>query len=596
MKMKLFGVITLLTISIVIISGCVGQSPEQVAQRLAVGTQTAKSFLNEYPNAEIVAAYISEENVEDVISGIREKCGEQIELKDYWKVSITDPSTNLNLVIWINAKTQQTVCAIKTGTEYIVSQPKPEQPEVEPTPTALPDLMISSSDVTFSPESPGDGEIVTISVTIHNIGTATAPLVLYNAYDGTELIGYTNAPASLDPGASVTYKFAWKATVGKHIFKVTADPPNQVDEINEDNNVVETSIIVRMTDLTISSSDIVFDPATPLPGQEVYVTWKVHNKGDVNATNFAVRTYDITKNFEISLLTYLSIPAGSSITRTTLWPMHAVTQGNHTIKVIADYYNNISESNEDNNIAERSITVTPASLPDLTISQTDITFSTYPQDIPTTSPVEGEDVIVSVTIHNIGSVEATPVLYSTYDDTSLIGYTNAPASIPAGGSHTFGNVWFNVTGGTHTIRVVVDIANQVIESNEDNNEATTTLAVSAAQLPDIAVSSSDITFSPASPTAGESVTINATIYNLGSAQASGIFYNIYDMTLNKMIGYNNVPLTLAAGASTTVSHMWWQWQNVTAGTHTIRVTLDYSDVITESDETNNIAEKNVIVS
>jgi len=107
-------------------------------------------------------------------------------------------------------------------------------------------------------------------------------------------------------------------------------------------------------------------------------------------------------------------------------------------------------------------------------------------------------------------------------------------------------------------------------------------------LPDLTLSSTDISFSPASqPTEGDSVTITATVRNIGEAAASDFRVSFFDG--DSLIGIDTISVT--AGFTTTASTTWI----AVAGDRTIKVVVDSGGAITESDETNNEASKTITV-
>src|SRR3989338_2062111 len=101
------GIIYFLSlIFIVVISGCTSNFD---ATEFVKTNQAIKTLLTDYPNAKIVATYVTN-------ASISEECiNPQLEAKDYWKVSILDESTNLTVNAWLDVDTRNVVCIIKTG-------------------------------------------------------------------------------------------------------------------------------------------------------------------------------------------------------------------------------------------------------------------------------------------------------------------------------------------------------------------------------------------------------------------------------------------------------------------------------------------------
>ena len=238
-------------IATVMIAGCTGTSPENIAK----GTQMAQSFLDEYPNANIVAAYFNEASMASLLPDLQQKCGTQMASSDYYKVTITDASKNLDVIVWIDAKAQVPVCAIKTTPNSTVVQPDPSLTNPSSSESGLPDLIVSS--VEFQPNMPALGQMVTVSITLKNIGTATAfPVIYILSADGVVVGSNNNEPRlSLKPQGSMTYSFTGNQgmTPGNHSIRVGVNPGfggmMLVEESNYDNNLFDTSLTIAKEDI-----------------------------------------------------------------------------------------------------------------------------------------------------------------------------------------------------------------------------------------------------------------------------------------------------------------------------------------------------------
>jgi hypothetical protein len=108
---------------------------------------------------------------------------------------------------------------------------------------------------------------------------------------------------------------------------------------------------------------------------------------------------------------------------------------------------------------------------------------------------------------------------------------------------------------------------------------------------DLAISSSDITFSKRKVQGGDVVTINAKIHNLGTGAASNV--EVQFIVDGVEIGRTTVP-SIPAGGSATTSFLWGSMKQL-QGTHTVTVTADPDDDIEETSETNNSASRQVQV-
>ncbi|RCV64979.1 PKD repeat-containing protein, partial [Methanophagales archaeon] len=142
----------------------------------------------------------------------------------------------------------------------------------------------------------------------------------------------------------------------------------------------------------------------------------------------------------------------------------------------------------------------------------------------------------------------------------------------------------NLTAGTHIIELTVN------DSSGQTDTDNVTLTVIA---PDLAVT--NIAFSNPQPIEGEAVTINATIGNLGTANAADVIVQFFDGTPtdDTQIGTNQTIATLNAGENKTVSVVWATTGE--AGDNCIWVVADPADTIKEPDEENNQANCNIFV-
>jgi hypothetical protein len=99
--------IAILILATVLIAGCTAN--ELAPGQLAKNSGEVKTFLSEYPHATVIATLFSD-------ISIKEECGNpQLPIKDYYKVTVKDPDTNMTLIVYIDADSQKTVCAIRTG-------------------------------------------------------------------------------------------------------------------------------------------------------------------------------------------------------------------------------------------------------------------------------------------------------------------------------------------------------------------------------------------------------------------------------------------------------------------------------------------------
>lgn len=174
--------------------------------------------------------------------------------------------------------------------------------------------------------------------------------------------------------------------------------------------------------------------------------------------NFYTSTY-FNQSAETAVVSFRYIPGSA---------------GSHVLKVRLDPTNSFKETNESNN--EKSFNVTALGngggggpLPDIR----PLSVSTDTAGLATGNPI-----VISVQVENAGNADAYNVQVRLSIDGTNVGLKNISV-IKAGESQTKTFSWTG-TAGTHTIRVEVDPANLIQESNETNNVAEQKIDLSAA--------------------------------------------------------------------------------------------------------------------
>lgn len=114
-----------------------------------------------------------------------------------------------------------------------------------------------------------------------------------------------------------------------------------------------TVTVIPLPDLAIASGNITFSKLDPVKGDSVTITAKVNNLGGSDADNVLVRFLDGSNTIGEKTVTKISQGAVQNVA--VSWSVNS--EGAHTIKVLADPDNAISERDESNNNATRDITV-----------------------------------------------------------------------------------------------------------------------------------------------------------------------------------------------------------------------------------------------
>lgn len=188
-------------------------------------------------------------------------------------------------------------------------------------------------------------------------------------------------------------------------------------------------------------------------------------------------------------------------------------------------------------------------------------------------PSVGNTVTFTVTMKNQGGTQAGSSYVYYFIDGVQYTYDSVYSINP--GASTPETFTWKMQEGVHTIVAVADYRGQIAESNESNNEKTISLSPT---LSDLIVQS--ITWAPEHPSIGDTVTFTVTIKNQGNGDAASS--KVYYFVDESQQGYDSV-YSLNAGETTTETFTW----TAEEGAHTIRAVSDYTNVVPESDESNN---------
>ena len=456
--------------------------------------------------------------------------------------------------IWTARGGSHAIKAVADETNHITKSNENNNEKTITFLTLPPDLIIET--ITWSPENPAIGNMVTFTVTIKNQGSGPSgsSYVAYYIDDTYLTSDYVNP---IDAGASADETFTWTAQAGSHVIKAVADSNNEVTESDEANNIKIYSLSTLAPDLIIET--ITWSPENPQRSDMVTFTVTIKNQGSARAGPSRVYFY-IDGSFR-GYQEVQGIDAGATATETFTWFAKA---GSHAIKAVADETNHITENDENNN--EKTITFLTFP-PDLIIEM--ITWE--PAD-PAEAGAAGETVTFTVTIKNQGG--KSDFFYVAYyiDDAYRTSDLANPIDAGASANKTF--TW-TAKLGSHAIKAVADSKGQVTESDETNNEKTITFSTIA---PDLIIET--ITWSPENPQRSDNVTFTMTIKNQGNSSAgpSRVAYYIDGSSR----GYKDIE-ELGADATKTETFIWLAH----TGSHTIKAVADSNNEVTESDETNN---------
>jgi subtilase family serine protease len=419
--------------------------------------------------------------------------------------------------------------------------------------TSAPDLTVQS--ITWQPLNPSRGNTVVLSVTIENRGNISSQYTSVNLY----IDGGTRVPqdvANIEPGGIITKTFSWTMLEGSHDLRAVIDENNNNKESDETNNALTATLGTLPADLTIGN--ISWAPVNPSKDDMVTFNVTVTNIGAGRAGQSYLGYY-IDGTF-LNMILVPELAAATSHNVTITWK---ATLDAHAIKVVADYYTMVNESNEENNIRETSLAAIP---PDLIISK--VTWN--PLD-----PAAGDAVTFKIYVKNQGGGRADPsrLLFRIGIEAPV--YLNFP-SLAAGAEVSKETVW-TAASGTFHLSIHEDDQLKIVESIDNNNRYDTELTVLP---PDLFIPR--ITYYPKKPVLGETVSFNVTVTNQGKGKAPQVNICYFIDDESQTTGIVNA---LKSGASANVTFKW----KITNGHHIFKAMLDYGNMLAEGNEKNNTA-------
>ncbi|WP_446039266.1 CARDB domain-containing protein [Streptomyces sp. SID1121] len=231
-------------------------------------------------------------------------------------------------------------------------------------------------------------------------------------------------------------------------------------------------------------------------------------------------------------------------------------------------------------VAEIQVIGVPAPNPDLTV--TALTWTPA-------APVETDTTTVNATVRNVGTA-ASPATTVNVSVGGAVAGSAPVGALAVGASATVPVAVGKRSEGSYRVTAVVDPTDTVVEQDNNNNSfaATAQLVVGQAPGPDLQVLSIDST--PANPAVGAPVQFTVAVKNRGTTASGATTVTrlaVGGTTLN-----TNTP-SIAAGATANVS-VNGSW-TATSGGATLVATADATNLVTETNETNNAFSRSIVV-
>ncbi|MFB7448051.1 CARDB domain-containing protein [Streptomyces sp. NPDC056194] len=231
-------------------------------------------------------------------------------------------------------------------------------------------------------------------------------------------------------------------------------------------------------------------------------------------------------------------------------------------------------------VAELQVLGTAAPAPDLVV--TDLTWTPA-------APTETDAVTVRATVRNAGTVAAPASTVDVSVEGAVAGTAQA-ASLPAGASTTVAIPVGRRPVGAYTVSAVADPANTVAELDDTNNSRTAASKLTVGQSPGPDLMVTGITTNPSAPAVGAPVSFTVAVLNRGTtAVPAGSVTRLAagTTTLQGAAG------AVAAGQTVNVP-ISGTWPAASGGV-TLTATADVTGTVTETDESNNVFTRSLVV-
>ena len=439
-----------------------------------------------------------------------------------------------------------------------------------------------------------------------NVPAASSPSAFYLSVDavfdvGDVLLDNTTGYA-LGAGQSVMREALVNVPAstapGSYYVLFVADPQNMIAETNETNNVRSLPLTVQVPTIDLLNNYVyVYAPTGGLlAGSTFSGNSYIENRGNYIASPATVGCYlstDQTLDAADVLIGSSTgfVNGGGSIQRFTPATIPLSTAaGNYYVLFVADYLNELAETNETNNVASYALAVaTP--MPDLVPSQVYLGPSSTPGGTVGLNfqlKNQGTGVAASSTVGYYLSADAvfdaTDVLLLTVPDGPLaVGQTvvRNPGSIPIPASMALGSYY---------LLVVADPLNVVAESDETNNVTSKPLQL-VSPFVDLVPTRPQLSAATAPP--GAAVQAACLVSNLGNSislnSTLGVFLstdNVFDASDVRLAIVSGPALNGPGGiylAATLIVPA-----GTTAGGYYVLFVADPLNGQVESDEANNV--------
>lgn len=320
-----------------------------------------------------------------------------------------------------------------------------------------------------------------------------------------------------------------------------------------------------LPDLTVTRIEV--EPSVPKPRELALVKATVENVGEGPAGFFRVGLR-VDGRFASNQRVQALEPGATTVVTFQWFGL----EGSRVLRVEANLYNDVEESDQDNNILEANVDVLPDPLPDLLIES--VRFEPeFPQP--------GETATLVVQVRNGGRIAPSSRAILVAKDGRRTLRTLFLDPLEAGQSVTLEIPW-RPREGEGLLSFEIDAQERIEEVSELNNLVTQIYNVSSRPSTGADLTITGLETVPESPVPGQMASVTVTVLNTGQGVASDFAVRLeVDGQAVQTVAVEH----LDPGAHTTVSFF---WQAESAGEHLLRAKADEAGLVVEPNEADNV--------
>ncbi|MGD0804345.1 MAG: CARDB domain-containing protein [Candidatus Bathyarchaeia archaeon] len=355
------------------------------------------------------------------------------------------------------------------------------------------------------------------NVGVEALGSPGSPVEFTNILEVNDIQASTDTVTLyLQPGQTVerTFNMRWQLATPDDTVRVTLDIYNDVPEVNENNNVLESMWHI-VPDL--NPAKITWTPASPSSGQAIDLVVAVKNLGNMT-------TQPCYGELSVNgvLVRNVSIPSVIPWSYANVsFNWGPVSLGENKLVFNVDSSDLIAESNEKNNVIQA--TVIGSSQPPPIANMTDLSAEglTWRPSPARTNKM----VTFTPLVSNLGEVDSPTCKLKLLANGTLIGTVLIPP-IPAKKSLAdVGNItinWIPIKVGNYVLEEIIDSDNVVNESNKTNNQMLSQIHV---VLNDETLPKVKISITPENPTELTPVNFEISSYDVVGVSSISLYIN-----------------------------------------------------------------------